>query len=191
MEIYIDRDYVKAEFKKVLDKWDYKMSNGFDMYDQEKFLDDLVECILKPVDSKRGEIMENEHVTVTLTEEQLKEPSEIIMMVDKDTCFMKFTTQGIFFNHEKYPTSEMSDFAKAFIELMERQCKIKFIKKSEDGKEMTDEIEEGERMGLDVMKNKDAWCVMSDEDVQKFLNEGFNNLRKKIKKELREEDGRD
>ena len=28
MDIYIDRDYIKAEFQKVLDRWDYKMANG-------------------------------------------------------------------------------------------------------------------------------------------------------------------
>ncbi len=73
--------------------------------------------------------MENEHVTATLTEEQQKEPSEIVMMVDKDVWFMKFTTKGIFFNHEAYPTAEMGDFALSFIQLMESQLKIKFIDK--------------------------------------------------------------
>lgn len=52
MEIYIERDFVKSEFQKVLDKWDHCMANGFDMYDQEAFLNDLVECILEPVEEK-------------------------------------------------------------------------------------------------------------------------------------------
>lgn len=63
---------------------------------------------------------------------------------------------------------------------------ISGINKDLMGRVKMDEIEEGERM-----KNKDDLGLMSDEDVQKFLNEGFKNLRKKNKKELRQEDERD
>ena len=75
--------------------------------------------------------MDNEHVSLTLTEEQQKEPSEIVMMLDKDNWFMKFTTKGILFNQEAYPTGDINSFARAFIELMEREYKIKFVKKDE------------------------------------------------------------
>ena len=47
MEIYVDKNFIKSEMKKVFEKWDYKMANGFDMYDQEKFFTELVECILE------------------------------------------------------------------------------------------------------------------------------------------------
>lgn len=56
MEVYIDREIIKTEFQKVFDKWDYKMANGFDMYDQENFLNDLVECIVEPDEPKPKEL---------------------------------------------------------------------------------------------------------------------------------------
>ncbi len=40
--ISIDKQYFKNEFKKVFDKWDYELANGMDMYDEEKFLNDLI-----------------------------------------------------------------------------------------------------------------------------------------------------
>lgn len=50
MIIYIDRCVIKAEFKKVFDKWDNNISSAFFPEDKEKFLNELVESILEPVE---------------------------------------------------------------------------------------------------------------------------------------------
>ncbi len=42
IKIFIDKEYFRNEFKKVFDKWDYKLANGMDMYDQEEFFNDLI-----------------------------------------------------------------------------------------------------------------------------------------------------
>ena len=43
--ISINKEYFKNEFKKVFEKWDYKLANGMDVYDEEEFLNDLINTI--------------------------------------------------------------------------------------------------------------------------------------------------
>jgi hypothetical protein len=73
----------------------------------------------------------DEYVTLDLGQplELVTPPSQMTFFAYKDKWFMKMTTEGIFFNHEEYPTSQASDFARAFMELMEKNYKIKFIEK--------------------------------------------------------------
>lgn len=40
--ISVDKDFFRKEFKKVFDKWNYKLANGMDMHDEKEFLDDLI-----------------------------------------------------------------------------------------------------------------------------------------------------
>jgi hypothetical protein len=42
IKIYINKEYFRNEFKKVFEKWDHKLTNGMNMYDEEEFLNDLI-----------------------------------------------------------------------------------------------------------------------------------------------------
>lgn len=42
IKISIDKEYFRDEFKKVFEKWNYKLGNGMDIYDEEEFLNDLL-----------------------------------------------------------------------------------------------------------------------------------------------------
>lgn len=42
IKISIDKEYFIIKFKKIFDKWDYKLANGMDMYDAEEFFNDLI-----------------------------------------------------------------------------------------------------------------------------------------------------
>lgn len=55
--------------------------------------------------------------------------SEIIFKPEKDKWALKITEQGVLFNRECYPNSTPDDFAKLFIDLLEKFYTIKFYKK--------------------------------------------------------------
>ena len=38
----INKEYFRNEFKKVFDKWSYKLGTGLDIYDEDEFLNDLL-----------------------------------------------------------------------------------------------------------------------------------------------------
>lgn len=57
--------------------------------------------------------------------------SQIIFQVDNENWAIKITKEGIIFNRELYPVSMPDDFAKCFIELLERSYKVKFLEKEE------------------------------------------------------------
>ncbi len=59
-------------------------------------------------------------------------PKNEIYFGDGKDWIMKFNQEGIFFNHERFKDAPPSEFAKAFIEIMEKQYKIKFIEKEND-----------------------------------------------------------
>ncbi len=57
MEIYIDKNFIKKEMEKVFNKpeWQDYFDAWFSIYKQEEFLNELVDSILEPGDSKEGE----------------------------------------------------------------------------------------------------------------------------------------
>lgn len=63
---------------------------------------------------------------------KINEPikSAIIFNADSDGPWvMKLTREGIFFNRDTYPNSTSDDFAKAVIEILEKQYAVTFEKK--------------------------------------------------------------
>lgn len=61
---------------------------------------------------------------------EIKQPSKITCHTGT-TWFLEMSDRGIKFNHEDFPESKPDDFARAFMELMEKEYAIKFIKKTE------------------------------------------------------------
>ena len=55
---------------------------------------------------------------------------EIIFGDQKGSWFMKITKEGFKFNRERFPHAEIDDFAKAFMELLEKSFDVKFTKKT-------------------------------------------------------------
>lgn len=54
--------------------------------------------------------------------------SEIIFQPEKNKWALKITGDGVVFNRECYPNSTPDDFAKCFIELLEKFYTVKFYK---------------------------------------------------------------
>jgi hypothetical protein len=44
LTISIDKKYFKEKFQIVFEKWEYDLGIGFDIYKEEKFFNDLMEC---------------------------------------------------------------------------------------------------------------------------------------------------
>lgn len=56
---------------------------------------------------------------------------EFKFYADSDNWFLKINRdQGIVFNREKYPNSTPDDFAKAFMDILEKEFTVKFEKKN-------------------------------------------------------------
>lgn len=74
--------------------------------------------------------MDDEFITLKLDDTQIdKSASQIVFSTDAGKWFMKITASGLVFNREEYPNCEADVFSKAFMELLEKQFKIKFIGK--------------------------------------------------------------
>jgi len=74
--------------------------------------------------------MENsEESEIFCNMENFKE-SEIFFNVDAGKWVMKLTKSGIVFNREIYPDSSPDDFAKVFIDILEKEYIVKFEKKA-------------------------------------------------------------
>ncbi len=56
-------------------------------------------------------------------------PESKITFAIENKWFMELGVNGIRFNREEYPDCEVNDFAKDFMELMEKSYKIKFLAK--------------------------------------------------------------
>lgn len=69
-------------------------------------------------------------MTVNVKPENVK--SEIIVSVDHDTWILKITKEGFVFNREKYPLSQPSDFAEAFLKILEKEYTVTFEKREKE-----------------------------------------------------------
>lgn len=57
---------------------------------------------------------------------------EILACVDNDKWILKINPDGIFFNHDDYPNALPNDFAKAFIEILEKEYVVTFTKREKN-----------------------------------------------------------
>ena len=58
-----------------------------------------------------------------------KPPVEKFTFHGEDTWIIKINDAGIFFNREKFPDDLPDDFARKFIDILEKNFNVKFIEK--------------------------------------------------------------
>lgn len=69
--------------------------------------------------------MTEEKDTLSFTDEK----SSITFWVNKTEWALEISKDGIKFNRELYPESNAEDFAEVFVQVLEKQYDVKFIKK--------------------------------------------------------------
>lgn len=73
-----------------------------------------------------------EYISLNLKEKEkftlIKPPQKITFSV-QDKWFMELGLEGIKFNHQEFPKHSGKDFAKEFMDLLEKSFNIKFLEK--------------------------------------------------------------
>ncbi len=73
-----------------------------------------------------------DELTCKIPEENQISQFEFTSGAPLNTWFLRINKNGIFFNKEIYPDSMPDDFARAFIEVLEKNYDVTFTKRTKD-----------------------------------------------------------
>lgn len=66
---------------------------------------------------------------VVVNADDIRKPSSIIFCVNEYDWIIKITEEGIKFNKDGYPEVTADGFAQAFVEILEKNYDVKFVRK--------------------------------------------------------------